>query len=162
MVFAFVSVSSSFTASFFMSFFVTEMSIHNHVRSGMLQFPGNASAMCFESSCTSALLSHVDLCFQMLGTSLCKMGCYYCCCWLCQFRFNVTLGAGLGAANLSKSTRSASWAVTRSMQSSFNLTQYTACGLRFHLVSHGAFSRNCEIEMRLFLCWVLSKRIPWS
>ena len=37
----------------------------------------SASAMCFESSCTSALLSHVALCFQILGTSVCEMGCVF-------------------------------------------------------------------------------------
>ena len=43
-------------------------------------------------------------CFQRLGASVSAVGC--CCfCRLCQFFFNVTLGAGLGVSSLSKSTR---------------------------------------------------------
>ena len=64
MVFVFVSVNSSFTASFFSSAFVlTSLSLRWVSTSiwelNCFRFPGtwSASAMCFESTCTSALLS---------------------------------------------------------------------------------------------------------
>ena len=52
-------------------------------------------------------------CFQGLGTCVSDVKCC-CCCWLCQFVFNVTFGASLGVSSRSKSTRSPSWEVTRS------------------------------------------------
>ena len=80
----------------------------------------STSMACFVSSRTLALLSQVARCFQMDGTSSSRAGCcgcYCCCCCVCQLLFNVTLGAGLGIASLSKITRSPFWEVTRSMQS---------------------------------------------
>ena len=158
---------------------VTETSIHIHVRSELLPVTWSASAMCFESSCTSALFSQVALCFHRLGTSVCEMGCcgccLCCCCWLCQFLFNVCLGAGLGVAHLSKSTRSPFLAVTRSMQSPGIVT--------WVMIANDFVCRNCapwscassvvpniqhldyvsnEFHMeRLLVLWVFSKTIQW-
>ena len=93
-------------------FFVTEMSVHIHVRSGMRQihFWGAVRDVLYSSL---VFLFFVP-CFQRPGTSVSEVGC---CCWLCQVFFYVTLGAGLGGSSLPKSTRSPFWAVTRSMQS---------------------------------------------
>ena len=72
MAFVFVSVSSSFTASFFKSaFMLTSLSLRCVSTSiwevDCFRFPGawSASVMRFESSCTSALLSQVVLCFLL-------------------------------------------------------------------------------------------------
>ena len=67
------------------------------------------------TSCAPAWSPLFDPCFHRLGTSVPEVECCGCG-WLCHFFFHVTLGADLGVSSLSKSTRSASWEVTRSIQ----------------------------------------------
>ena len=122
MAFVIVSVVSSFAASFFISAFVLTSLSPRRVSTPMFKvvctsflWARSASVEWSVTLCAPAWSSLCVSCFQRLSTSVLKEEC--CCCWLCQFFFNVTLGAGLGAPSLSKITRSPSWEITRSMQS---------------------------------------------
>ena len=118
---------SSSTTSFSKNAFVLNSLSPRWVSTSMLEMKlpqvpeaRSISVEWFETSCTPAW-SSLFHCFgvgtaisflrpasasflQRLGTSVPEVG--HCCCWFCQFLFNVTLGAGLGVSSLSESTRS--------------------------------------------------------